>query len=79
MKRRVGINPDYADYDELDADAVGAEMAYREGLLTFDELSALIGLDDAKVVQERKYGQEPEDPDVDTFEELDNWIDNEPF
>lgn len=79
MKRIQGINPDFADYDELEEDAIGAEVAYREGIMTFDELSALIGFDGARVAQERKYGQDHTDPDLKTFEALDDWIDNEPF
>jgi len=79
MKRIIGINQDFADFDELDEDALGAEGAYREGLLTFDELAALIGLDEAKEVQDRKYGsEEPESP-VDTFDDLQNWLEDEPL
>ena len=79
MKRIQGMNPDYADYDELEDDAIGAERAYCEGIMTFDELSALIGADGAKAAQERKYGQDQTDPNVDTFDALDDWLDNEPF
>ena len=79
MKRVSGINPDYADYDELDEDALGAEGAYREGLLTFDELVALIGLDEAKEVQDKKYGSEEVLPSVHTIDDLHDWLEDEPF
>ena len=80
MKRRIGINQDFADFDEIDQDAIGAEGAYRAGQLTFDELAALVGLDEAKELQDKRFGPEEVIPDVDTFDELHDWLgEDEPF
>lgn len=61
MKKVNGINPDFADYDELDADALDAVEEFHQGLLTFDELKNLVGPDAANTIKDKRYG--PNDPE----------------
>jgi len=62
MKKITGINPDFADYDELDADAIDAVEEFHQGLLSFDELKNLVGIEAAQAIKEQRYG--PDDPDA---------------
>ncbi len=62
MKKITGINPDFADYDELDADALDAVEEFQQGLMTYDELKNLVGHDAAQAIKEKRYG--PDDPDA---------------
>ena len=63
MKKVNGINPDFADYDELDGDAVDAIEEFQQGTLTFDELRTLVGPETADAIKEQRYGGD-HDPDV---------------
>lgn len=53
------MNPDYADYDEIDADIEDAIEEYEAGVLTYDELKALIGPEAAQAFLEG----DPDDPE----------------
>lgn len=56
MKKIVGINPDFADFDELDADALDAVEEFQQGFLTFEELKTLVGPEAAQAIKEQRYG-----------------------
>ena len=62
MKKITGINPDFADYDELDDDALDAVEEFQNGMLTYDELKNLVGPEAAQAIKEQRYG--PDDPDA---------------
>lgn len=62
MKKITGINPDFADYDELDGDALDAVEEFQQGLLTYEELKVLVGLEAARAIKEKRYG--PDDPEA---------------
>lgn len=62
MKKVTGINPDFADYDELDRDALDAVDEFHQGMLSFDELKVLVGSDTANAIKEQRYG--PDDPEA---------------
>jgi hypothetical protein len=53
VKVRNGVNPDYADYDEMDQDALDAIEEYDQGYLTYDELRAQIGPEAAAELRDR--------------------------
>jgi len=63
MKKITGINPDFADYDELDDDALDAVEEFQQGVLTFEELKVLVGPETAQSIKEMKYGIE-DDPEA---------------
>lgn len=63
MKRITGINPDFADHDELDSDALDAIEEFEQGTLTFDELRTLVGPETASAIKEQQYGSDT-DPDA---------------
>lgn len=54
MKVRYGINPDFADADEIDQDALDALHDFDNDLITLDDLASQIGRDAARVVADRK-------------------------
>ena len=56
MKKITGINPDFADYDELDGDALDAVEEFEQGVLTFEELKNLVGPETAQAIKDHKYG-----------------------
>jgi hypothetical protein len=58
MKKVGGINPDYADTDELDTDALDAVAEFTNGQVTFEELKNLIGPEDAEVAKNQFFGKE---------------------
>lgn len=62
MKKVTGINPDFADFDELDADAIDAVEEFHQGLLTYEELKNLVGPEAAQAIKEEHYG--PDDPEA---------------
>jgi len=43
MKIRNGVNPDYADFDEIDQDVEDAYEEFDAGNLTYEELKNLVG------------------------------------
>lgn len=60
MKRITGINQDFADWDELDQDALDAVEEFTDGTITFDELKNLIGPEAAAAVKEQHDETDPE-------------------
>lgn len=68
MKVRVGVNPDWADYDELDEDALDALAEFDNGTLGYEELRTLIGDDAAKARVAERYGEDPDDLFDDPYE-----------
>jgi hypothetical protein len=48
MKVRYGLNPDFADFDELDSDVLEAFEDYDSGSITLDELAILVGAEAAE-------------------------------
>lgn len=67
MKNITGINPDFADFDELDGDALDAVEEFQQGTLTFEELRNMVGPEAADAIKERRYG-----PDYDPDSYFDN-------
>lgn len=61
MKKIDGINQDFYDYDELDADALDAVEEFQQGLLTFDELKALVGPEAAQEIKKQRWGEDDHD------------------
>lgn len=59
MKVTRGVNPDYADYDEIDPDVEDALEEYEAGVLTYEELKALIGPEAAQAFLDK----DPDDPE----------------
>lgn len=60
MKRITGVNPDFADWDELDQDALDAVEEFADGAITFDELKNLIGPEAAAAIKEQQDESDPE-------------------
>lgn len=60
MKKITGINPDFADADELDQDALDAVEEFTEGQITFDELKAMIGPEAASAIKEQHNEYDPD-------------------
>ena len=59
-KKITGINPDFADYDELDQDALDAVEEFADGQITFDELKALVGSETAAAIREHQNEFDPD-------------------
>jgi len=55
MRVLRGVNPDFADYDEVDLDAMEALEEFDQGMITPDELRYLIGPEAAKARTELRY------------------------
>lgn len=55
MRVLRGVNPDFADNDELDMDALDALEEFDNGTLTLDELRHLIGPEAARSRAELRY------------------------
>lgn len=60
MKKITGINPDFADQDELDEDALDAVEEFTEGQITYGELKTLIGPEAAAAIKEQQGEHDPE-------------------
>lgn len=65
-KKIVGVNPDFADYDEIDFDAEDLIIEFEQGTVSFDELKNIVGYDAARTIQERVHG-EPDMNNPDSF------------
>lgn len=50
-----GVNPDFADYDEIDQDALDAIEEFDQGTITLEDLRHLIGPDAARARAELRY------------------------
>lgn len=50
-----GVNPDFADFDEVDPDALEALDEFDRGRITLDELRHLIGPEAARARTEMRY------------------------
>lgn len=62
-KKIVGVNPDFADQDEIDFDAEDLIIEFEQGTVTFDELKNMVGSDTARTIQERVHGDtDPNNP-----------------
>ena len=70
MQKINGINPDFADYDELDNDALEAVEEFQQGTLTFEELKALVGPEAANALKNQVYG--PDDDPEALFDDPEN-------
>jgi len=51
-KKVTGVNPDFADFDELDTDALDAVEEFADGQITYDELKNLVGVEAATVLRD---------------------------
>lgn len=61
MKIKRGINPEFADYDELDDEALDAIEEFQDGSLTVWQLQALIGPEAAQAMAKKV--NQASDPD----------------
>lgn len=60
MKKITGINPEYADFDELDQDALDAVEEFSDGQISYDELKNLIGTETAAAIREHMGEHDPD-------------------
>jgi hypothetical protein len=58
MKVINGVNPDYADFDELDDSVAEAFDEFDAGVLSFEELKIQVGQDAAQAFAESREGDE---------------------
>jgi len=64
-KKIVGVNPEYADHDEIDYDVEDLIAEFEHGVVTFDELKCIVGTETARSVQNRVHGEgDPSDPET---------------
>lgn len=63
MKRVNGVNPDYADYDELDQDALDIVEEFYDGSVTYAELKAIVGAEHAEAILAQMDGADGSDPE----------------
>lgn len=67
---RHGVNEDFHDFDELDADASEAVDDYEQGLISYEQLAAHVGPEAAREMRRRVHGEESDaatlfdDPEV---------------
>ena len=61
------VNPDYADFDEIDEDAAEAFEEFDAGNLTLDEFKALVGPEAAASYAERYDDQDDLLDDPESF------------
>lgn len=64
MKVVRGINPDFADFDEIDQDALDIIESYGQGLVTFEELALLVGPEQAVFMRIKMYGEQEDDEET---------------
>jgi hypothetical protein len=57
MKIKRGLNPDFADYDEIDTDVVEAYEDFDSGHITYEQFKAEVGPDAAAAYAE-KYAED---------------------
>ena len=58
-----GVNPIFADYDEIDQDALEALDEFDNGLITMDELRHLVGPEAVRARAEIRYEGLLDDPE----------------
>lgn len=51
MKKLANGLPDFADFDELDLDALEAMDDFQQGTLSYDELRSLVGVEAAQAIK----------------------------
>ena len=56
----LGINQDFADFDEIDQEALEAVAEFEQGTMTFEELRAMVGYEQAVEIQNKIHGEESE-------------------
>lgn len=61
MKIKRGVNPDFADFDEIDEDAAEAFEEFEAGNLSFHEFKSLVGPEAAASYAEKYHGGDPDD------------------
>jgi len=69
-KKITGVNPDFADYSELDTDALDAVEEFMDGQISYDELKNLVGTEAASVLKEIHFGKDDLDSYFDSPESL---------
>lgn len=69
-KKVTGVNPDYADYAELDTDALDAVEEFMDGQISYDELKNLVGVEAATVLKEIHFGKDDPESYFDDPESL---------
>lgn len=50
---KLGLNPDFADWDELDQDALEIVEDFYDGSATFEELKAIVGAEAAQSIMDK--------------------------
>ena len=59
MKIVNGLNPNYADHDEIDQDALEAVEDFGSGQITYEELRIQVGPEAAQELLARLEGEDP--------------------
>ena len=70
VKVLSGINPCWADFDEIDEDALDMMSGYERGDVTFAELVSLVGREQAEEARRQIYGTSGDEDLFDNPEEL---------
>lgn len=60
-KKITGVNPDFADFDEVDDDVLDAVEEFESGDLTYEELKSVVGHEEAAAIRDRMYGSNSDD------------------
>ena len=50
LMAKVGVNPDFADWDELDVDTLEIVEEFCDGTVSYDELKAIVGSEAAQSI-----------------------------
>lgn len=50
---KLGANPDFSDWDEIDLDALEIVEEFYDGTASFDELKAIVGAEAAQSILDR--------------------------
>ena len=57
-KKITGINPDFADFDEIDEEALYIIEEFEQGMVSFEELKQMVGHETARTIQDRVHGSD---------------------
>lgn len=69
MKIKRGVNPDFADFDEIDVDVEDAYEEFEAGTLSFDDFREQVGPEAAQAFMERLEGRD----EYDLFDDPENF------
>lgn len=73
MKIVRGLNPDFADFDEIDVDIEEAYEEFKNGRISYDQLKANVGPEAAQAHADRIHGM---DDSADDHYDIDSLFDD---